>query len=151
MDETGWYTAEDAAFTVRIPAGWQAEPNAEDGGVDIWNPEGPGELHLTSFPVPPGEQPDPGEELFAFLAESEVELEEDEVEDVVLEGGAELALCEFLSEDEESGEIDYSLMGVAVFADRMVFAHYTCAYGDEERERERVRSLLQTLRDPAAN
>jgi hypothetical protein len=75
-----------------------------------------------------------------------VELEEDEVEDVPLEGGAEMALCEFLSEDEEEGDSLYWMVGVATTPGALVFATYFCPAGDEEKERDVVRGALSSLR-----
>ena len=94
--------------------------------------------------------PDPAEELYSFLEERGVELEEDEVEDVPLEGGAELALCEYVSEDEEEGESLYWMVGVGTVPGILVFATYFCTAGQEDAEREAVRAALASLRIEAA-
>jgi hypothetical protein len=149
MDGAADYTAQDGTFAIRVPAGWQTEPDTEEGGVDLWHPDGAGDLHLLGFPAPSGaEAPDPAEELYAFLEENDIELEEDEVEDVELPSGAEMALCEYVTEDEESGEATFWMVAVAVLPESLVFAHYTCPLGQEEAERDQVRALLQTLRAP---
>nr|MDQ3389172.1 hypothetical protein [Gemmatimonadota bacterium] len=103
-------------------------------------------LHLLAFAHTPEEFPDPAEELYAFLHEQGVELEEDEVEDLPLEGGAELALCEYLAEDEEEGEESFCIAGVATGSGTLVFVTYSCAAGDEEQEREALRQILASLR-----
>jgi len=141
-----WYTAEDGSFAVRIPAPWQAEADPEEGGVELWHPDGVGELHLVGFAASADEPPDPAEELYAFLEEQGIELEEDEVEDLELDDAGELALCEYLSEDEETEETLFWLVGVAALPGALVFAHYTCTAGEEELEREQLRSILRTLR-----
>jgi hypothetical protein len=148
MDEAGFYKAEDGTFMVRLPAGWQAEPDAEEGGVDLWHPDGAGELHLLAFAAASDEAPDPAEELYAFLEENGIELEEDEVEDLELASGGEMALSEYVTEDEESGDSTFWMVGVAVLPSALVFAHYTCALGEEDAEREQVLALLRTLREP---
>lgn len=147
MDENR-YTDTEGGFDVRIPAGWEAEPDPEVGGVEISRAEGAGSLHLMGVPQPEGEFPDPAEELYAFLQEQGVELEEDEVDDVELEGGAELALCEYGTEadEEEGGEATFWMVGVATAPGHLVFATYSCAAGEEDEEREAVREILASLR-----
>lgn len=151
MSEAGWYTAADGTFEVRLPSGWLAEPDPEEGGVEIWHPEGAGELSLLGFPLPPGERPDPGEELYAFLEEHDIELEEDEVEDAELSDGGELALCEYVSEDEATGEATYSLVGVGALPGSLVFAHYICAAEEEGAELEEVQDIVRSLRAGSAS
>jgi hypothetical protein len=148
MDDARWYRSHDGTFSVQLPDGWLTEPDAEQGGVELWHPDGAGELSLLAFPLAPGEPPDPGEELYAFLDEHEIELEEDDIEDLELSDGGELALCEYLTEDEDSGEAVYWLVGVGALPGALVFANYTCAAGEEEIEREVVHSILRTLRTP---
>jgi len=150
MAAAKWYVPEDGAYAVHLGPGWETEPDPEDGGVDISQEDGAGELHLLAFALPPGEFPDPGEELFAFLDENEIVLEEDDLDDVELDGAGELTLCEYISEDEETGEADFWMVGVAVLPGALVFAHYTCAVGEEEQEREQIRAILSTLRLPPA-
>jgi hypothetical protein len=111
----------------------------------VWKEEGSGTLHLISF-APEGEDfPDPAEELYAFLQEQDVVLQEDEVEDVPLPGGAEMALCEYLTEDEDEGESLFWMVGVATAPGTMVFATYFCPEGEEARERDAVRRALASL------
>ncbi len=136
----------EGRFELRAPAGWQAAPDEDGDGLEVWSEAGAGTLHLISFAPEGDDFPDPGEELYAFLAEQDVELEEDEVDDVPLEGGAEMALCEYLTEDEESGENLFWIVGVAAAPGRLVFATYFCPAGQEAREREAVRDALASLR-----
>jgi hypothetical protein len=136
----------EGRFELRLPRGWQAAPDEDGDGLEVWSAEGAGTLHLISF-APGGEDfPDPAEELYAFLQEQDVELEEDEVEDVALDGGAEMALCEYLTEDEETDERLYWMVGVAAAPGRLVFATYFCPAGQEPRERDVVREALGSLR-----
>jgi hypothetical protein len=136
----------EGRFTVQVPAGWSAAPDEDQDGLEVWKEDGAGTLHLISF-APGGEDfPDPGVELYSFLEERGVELEEDEVEDVPLEGGAELALCEYVSEDEEEGESLYWMVGVGTAPGILVFATYFCTAGQEEAERDTVRAALASLR-----
>ncbi len=136
-----------AGFQVDLPAGWEAEANADAGGVEVATEGGPGVLHLVAVPQDEDSFPDPAEELYAFLEEQGVELEEDEVEDVEL-GDAEMSLCEFTAEDEdgEEGGATFWMVGVATAPGRLVFATYVCAEGEEEAERETVRGILSSLR-----
>lgn len=141
----------DPAFSVRIPKGWEAERDEEEG-VSIASQDGAGLLHLVSFPHPSDEQMDPAEELYAFLEEQEIEIEEDEVEDLDLTGGAELSMCEYLvEEEEEDEESTYWLVGVATVPGNLVFFSYSCPAGQEEVESETVREILasMTLRNRA--
>ena len=140
----------EGRFTVRVPAGWSSAPDEDQDGLELWREDGAGTLHLISFASEEGGFPDPAEELYAFLEARGVELEEDEVEDVPLEGGGELALCEYLSEDEDDGESLYWTVGVATAPGVLVFATYFCAAGQEEREREAVLGALASLRLQAA-
>lgn len=136
----------DPNFSLVLPAGWVAEKDEEEG-VAVFLPEGPGLLHLVAFPDPGDDMLDPAEELYAFLEEQGVEIEEDEVEDIELGEGAELSYCEYISEDEgESDESTYWLVGVATGPGRLIFVNYSCAAGDEEQQREVLRDLLRSLR-----
>jgi len=148
MEKDRWYTAEGRAFAIQLPEGWETEREEGEDGVDLFAPEGAGELHLLAFEASVDDPPDPGEELFAFLDENEVVLEEDEVEDVSLADGGDLAFCEYVSEDEESGESDFWLIGVAALPGLLVFAQYVCRAGEEAAEREVVLRALRTLRLP---
>jgi len=136
----------DPAFTVELPPGWAAEPDAAEG-VSVFRPDGSGLLHLVSFSHDEEEIPDPAEELYAFLEEQGIEIEEDEVEDLELPGGADLALTEYLAEEEEEGEAEstYWLVGVATAPGTLVFVSYSCPAGEEEREREPLREILRSL------
>jgi hypothetical protein len=136
----------EGRFDLAVPAGWTVEPEEEEGGVEVWREDGAGTLHLISFEAPDDSFPDPGEELYAFLENRGVELEEDEVEDLSLEGDAELALCEYVAEDEEEEEATFCLVAVATAPGALVFATYLCPAGEEDSEREAVRALLSTLR-----
>ena len=81
------------------------------------------------------------------LAEQGIELEEDDVEDFDLEGGAALSLCEYLAEGEDEEErATYWLMAVATNPGNLVFANYSCPAGKQDRERETVRGVLASLR-----
>lgn len=134
----------DPAFSLALPPGWAAEPDEEEG-VGVYAPEGAGLLHLVSFEQADEDVPDPAEELYAFLEEQGVEIEEDEVEDLELAGGADLSFCEYLAE-EEDGESTYWLVGVATAPGTLVFVSYSCPAGEEEQEREAVREVLASLR-----
>jgi hypothetical protein len=136
----------EGRFEMPLPAGWQAAPDEDGDGLEVWNEQGAGTLHLISFAPEDGDFPDPAEELYAFLQEEDVELQEDEVEDVPLPGGAEMAVCEYLSEDEESGEGLFWIVGVATAPGRIVFATYFCPAGEEAAERQTVRGALASLR-----
>jgi hypothetical protein len=146
MSDAERYSDPERRFDLVVPRGWLAAPDEEDGGVEVWNDEGAGTLHLIAFEASVDEFPDPAEELYAFLDERGVELEEDEVEDVPLEDGSELALCEFTSEDEEDGEALFWMVGVATAPGIVAFATYFCPAGQEARERDTVRLALTTLR-----
>lgn len=139
------YRDPESGLEIHFPEGWAVEPNQEEGGVDASPPGEVGILHLMGFSYPEDDFPDPAEELYAFLEEEGVELEEDEVEDLALPGEGEMALCEFISDDEEEGPT-YFMVGVATAPGALAFATYTCAAGEEEAEREQVRTVLSTLR-----
>ena len=106
-------------------------------------------LHLMLFRRDPLEELDPAEELYAFLENEEIELEEDEVEDVDLGGTGSLAVCEYLEEEEEEegedGEV-YWLIGVATAPGRLLFASYSCSAEERERERDAIRGILSSIR-----
>lgn len=145
------------AFAITVPGGWTHEED-EEGGVLLAGPAAAGLLHLLAFEQ--GEEDlDPAEELYVFLDEQGVELEEDEVEDVELEGGSDLAYCEYLTEDDEAtgaGDADdeastYWLVAVATGPGRLVFCSYSCPAGAQDVERDAVLGALRTLRlNPAA-
>lgn len=138
----------DPTFEFEIPEGWQAEPDEEEG-LQAGRVDGAGLLHLIGFEQDAGEALDPAEELYIFLEDQGIQLEEDEIEDLELESGAELSLCEYLSEDEEGEgdrETTYWLVAVATVPGNLVFASYTCPAGREDEERETVREILTTLR-----
>ncbi|HEU4561048.1 MAG TPA: hypothetical protein VFS20_24565 [Longimicrobium sp.] len=133
----------EGRFELRLPRGWQSAVDEDGDGLEVWREEGAGTLHLISFEA--DEFPDPAEELYAFLQERGVELEDDEVEDLPLEG-AELALTEFMSEDEDDGESLFWLVGVATAPETLVFATYFCPAGREREERDLVREALTTMK-----
>jgi len=142
------YVGPDGAFEVALPSGWSAESDEEEGGLLISAEGGDGLLHLMPFERGKGEVVDPAEELYAFLEDQEIELEEDEVEDIELHGEAAAAICEYISEDGE--EETYWLVGVATGPGQLLFASYSCPLGLEERERETVRAILKSIRFPSA-
>lgn len=140
----------DAAFDFELPQGWEATPD-DEGGIEVTAPDAVGLLHLIAFEQTGGEALDPAEELYIFLEDQGIELEEDEIEDVELPSGAELSLCEYLSEDEdeedqEEAEITFWLVAVATIPGSLVFCSYTCPAGEEEAERDAVRAILSSLR-----
>lgn len=132
---------------VEVPQGWESDED-EDEGILLSSEEGPGLLHLVAFADPAEEPSDPAEELYAFLEDQGVELKEDEVEDMELEGGAELAYCEYVSEDgeEEDEPATYWLVGIATGPGRLVFGSYTCPAGEQEAERATIVSILSSLK-----
>ncbi len=140
-----WYEDAEGRFRIRVPEGWMIRHDPEEAGVELHDPEEAGVLLLLGFSH--AEPADPAEELYAFLDEQGIELEEDEVEDLELAGGAELAVCEFLSEDEE-GEEDptHWLMGVATVPGVLVFATYSCSAEEAEEQLPTVRAALGSLR-----
>ena len=138
----------EGAFSLNLPASWTAEADPEAGGTVFYDPDGVGVLHLLSFPGDPDEFPDPAEELFAFLDEQGVELQEEEIEDLQLASDAEMAYTEYVAEADE-GEDDeptFHLVGVATAPGTLVFATYTCPAGEEEQERNAIMAALQSLR-----
>lgn len=149
------YVDPAGAFEITLPAGWEADPDPEEEGVEFVGPEEVGVLHLMAFPQPEEMSADPADELYAFLAEEGIEIEEDEVDDLELHGGAEMALCEFVHEgdepgeeagDDEEDEPAFWLVGVATAPGWLVFVTYICPVGEEETERAAVRAALATLR-----
>jgi hypothetical protein len=144
MGREGWSSADGGEYTVRVPAGWTAERDVEEGGLEISRPQGSGVLHLVAFTHSGGASTDPAEELYAFLEEQEIELQEDEVEDLTLDCGSELALCEYLEEEEDGAA--YWMVGVAALPEVLVFAHYSCDAGEEREERAMIREVLRTIR-----
>jgi hypothetical protein len=151
MADQAWYTDASSGFQVQVAEGWSVEQDAEEGGVEIWSPSGAGSLHLLGFAHAAEDVSDPAEELYAFLEEQGVELEEDEVEDLELAGGAEMAICEYIAQDEPGDEEAdaepiFWLMGVAAGSECLVFASYSCPAGEEEPERDTVRAMLASLR-----
>jgi hypothetical protein len=134
----------DGRFTVQPPAGWSAAPDEDAGGLEVWREEGAGTLHLVSFDA--DDFADPAEELYAFLEDRGVELEEDDVEDLSLPGGGEMAFAEYEAEDEDAEETTFWLVGVAAAPGTLVFATYLAPAGEQEAEVELVRAALATLR-----
>jgi hypothetical protein len=140
----------DPAFSLSLPEGWAAEADEEEG-VSVYAAEGAGLLHLVAFPHAADEELDPAEELYAFLEEQGIEIEEDEVEDLELPAGGGLALCEYLSEEDEGGEEEettYWLVGVAIGPGTLLFVSYSCPSGEEEQERASVRAILESISFP---
>ena len=143
----------DPAFDLDLPEGWSATPD-EEGGISVTGPQGVGLLHLIAFEQPGGEDLDPAEELYTFLEDQGIELEEDEIEDIELADGADLSLCEYVAEEEEEddgepaggGETTYWMVGVATIPGSLVFSSYTCPADSMDRERTSIRDILATLR-----
>lgn len=136
------------AFALMLPDGWEAERDEEEG-LNITAPDGPGLLHMVPITQPAGEMLDPAEELYAFLEDQGIELEEDEVEDLELDGAAELAVCEYITEaevDEDEESATFWMVAVVTAPGTLVFCHYTCPAGEEQAERETIRAILATLR-----
>jgi len=150
MDAAKRYVDVEGGFDIEVPPGWTAEPDPEEGGVELSRPEGAGILHVLGVPQPPGEVADPADELYAFLAEQGIELEEDEVDDLELADGVEMAVCEFLSEDDDADEEEagplFWMVGVATAPAWLVFATYHCAAGEEAQERAAVHAILRSIR-----
>lgn len=136
------YADEEGNFLVTTTDGWKSEKDPE-GGLLLHPPEGNGLLHLIPFSRDPEEEIDPGEELYAFLADQEIELEEQEVEDIALADGSTLALCEYATEDEE--ERVHWIIGVAATPGQLVFANYSSSAGADEADGEAVRGILSSL------
>jgi len=136
-----------SVFRRSIPPGWLDESDGE-GGRSIYREDGAGLLTLISFPGDSDEDLDPAEELYAFLEEQGIEIEEDEVEDIDLADGGSLALCEYLEEeDEDEGEGEvYWLVAVAAWPGQLVFASYSCPEGEGGGEIDEVRAILGSLR-----
>lgn len=137
-------------FVAELPRGWEAEPDPESGGVDVFRPDGSGVLHLLAFPGDGDEFLDPAEELFAFLDEQGIELQEEELEDLQLAGNAEMAFTEYVAEDGEAEEEDhegptFNIMGVATAPGVLVFASYACPAGEEDHERDAVLHIFRSL------
>ncbi|MBA2571868.1 MAG: hypothetical protein H0V06_02395 [Gemmatimonadetes bacterium] len=138
----------EGRFSLHLPSGWLAKPDPEAGGVEVYHPDGAGTLHLLGFAGNPDDFLDPAEELYAFLDEQGVELQDEEVEDLELSDDAELAYTEYVAEtdDEEDDEPTFHIMAVATSPGTLVFASYTCPAGEEDRERGTVLSTLGSLR-----
>jgi hypothetical protein len=139
------YRDPNGNYALALADGWTVEADGE-GGALIFREEGFGLLHLMPFERESDEEPDPAEELYAFLADHDLELEEDEVVDIDIGPTGSLAVCEYLAEEPE--EVVYWLVGVATTPGRLLFASYSCASADREHEREAVREMLGTLRFP---
>jgi hypothetical protein len=144
MSDAEWAADPEGRFTVQPPAGWTAAPDEDVGGLEVWREEGSGTLHLVSFDA--DDFADPAEELYAFLEDRGVELEEDDVEDLALAGGGEMSFVEYEAEDEDVGETTFWLVGVAAAPGTLVFATYLAPAGEQEAEVELVRAALATLR-----
>ena len=135
-------------FVGFLPPGWITEPDPESGGIDVFRPDGSGVLHLLAFPGEEDEFLDPAEELYAFLDEQGIELQEEELEDLDLPGNAEMAFTEYAAEDgdEDEEEPTFNMMGVATAPGMLVFASYSCPAGEENQERDAVIRIFRSLR-----
>ncbi|CAN5453426.1 hypothetical protein BH24GEM3_BH24GEM3_16550 [soil metagenome] len=147
-----WYEDAERLFRIRVPEGWAVRHDPEEAGVELHDPEESGVLHLMGFSQEGEEPADPAEELYSFLEEQGIELQEDEVEDLELAGGAEMAVCEFLSEEEdpaneeEAEDPTHWLVGVATTPGVLVFATYSCSADEAEKQLPIVRTALGSLR-----
>lgn len=136
-------------FDIVVAPGWVTETDPDEGGLILFRPESEGNLELLSFPFTPEEDTDPADELFAFLDEEDILLLEDEVEDFALAGGTGLALCEYVSEEQqedEGAEQLFWLVAVATGQHSLVFATYSCPAGLEDGDRGDVAQMLRSLR-----
>lgn len=138
---TTQYEDTEGSFRLGVPEGWDVARD-EDGGLLLTPGEGGGLLHVLPFARDTGEL-DPAEELYAFLEDQDIELEDDEVEDLELRSGGVLALCEYVAEEEEDAV--YWMLGVAAAPGQIVFASYSCPADEEDRERPIVREILSSL------
>ncbi|MQA90137.1 MAG: hypothetical protein GEU90_07870 [Gemmatimonas sp.] len=143
--KTVGYDEGDGSFDLKLPDDWDLNLD-EEGGVVVAKLDGCGLLHIMPFSRDPGEDDDPADELYAFLEDQEVELQEDEVEDVELSGAGAGALCEYLAEDGE-GPIHW-LVFVATAPGQLLFASYSCSTDQEggEVEAKEAREILTSLR-----
>jgi hypothetical protein len=147
------YADPEGFYSVELPPGWIGERDPEAEGIEFFHPEGPGSLHVLAFDSGTDGAVDPAEELYAFLEEQGVEIEEEDVDDIVLSEHADLAMCEYISEpfdaeEGEDGEPEPSLwiMAVATAPGTLLFASYSCPAEAEEQEREAVHSVLASIR-----
>ena len=136
------YSDTEGAFHLTVPDDWEIARD-EEGGLLLSRGEGGGLLHVLPFAREEEGDVDPAEELYAFLEDQDIEIEEDEVEDLDLPSGAALALCEYVAEEEEDAV--YWMVGVASAPGQLVFASFSCPAEDEDEERETVRRILSTL------
>lgn len=136
----------DNIFEFELPSGWTAEPEREEGGVEIFHPEGSGVLHLIGFRQAADAFPDPAEELYAFLEDQGIELVEEEVEDLEIGEDLEMAVCEFITEEEEEEEGPvFWRVGVATGPGVLIFASYSCPAGEEGEEEPALDAIFQSL------
>lgn len=149
MGDKQVYRDPEGAFELRVPSGWTAEPDEDEGGVILSAARGVGLLHVLAFERDPEEICDPAEELYSFLEDVGIELEEDEVEDLDATPTGETVMCAYISEDEEEEEgpeATYWLHAVACMEGRLIFATYTCPADLHENEAADVKSILRSLR-----
>jgi len=140
------HTHTEHGYSLTLPEGWEAAPDPDGDGEELFHPQGAGIVHLVPLAAASGEE-DPAEELYAFLAEQDVELEEDEVEDLELTGGGALSYCEFGTEEElEEGGAEQVrwLVGIALGPRGLLLITYSAPEG-EDAEVEAVRGMLATL------
>jgi hypothetical protein len=139
---TARYREVDGSFEIALPEGWVVERDGE-GGLMVSSEGGFGLLHLMPFEREAGEFVDPGEELYAFLEDQDIELEDDEVEDIALAGDGLLAVCEY--EAEEADERVHWLIGVAAAPGQLLFASYSCPADEAAEESDQVRRILISI------
>lgn len=141
------HTDPEHGYSLSLPEGWRASPDPEGDGEELFHPDGAGIVHLVPLTAGSGGE-DPADELYAFLAEQGIELEEDEVEDLELEGGL-LSYCEFGTEEEleDGGETEAVrwLIGIAAGPRGLLLITYSAPEGEDE-EIAALRAMLATLR-----
>ncbi len=149
MDEMRVYRDPEGLFELTMPDGWESEPDEEAGGVVLAHEQGVGLLHVLAFERDSLDLCDPADELYSFLEDMGIELEEDEVEDLNVMAPTETALSAYVSEDEDEDgdpEPTYWLHAVACMEGKLVFATYTCPAEAHEQEGEEVRAILRSIR-----
>jgi hypothetical protein len=140
--QTARYEDAEGSFSFGLPDGWESASD-EDGGLSIARDGGAGLLHLIAFRRELAEELDPAEELYAFLANQDIEVEEEEIEDLELPAGGLLATCEYAAE--EADEAVYWLVAVAAAPGQLVFASYSCPIGEEDAEADQVLEILKSV------
>ena len=141
--KTADYNDTEGSFRLSVPAGWEVARD-EEGGLLFSHGEGGGLLHVLPFARDDAEEIDPAEELYAFLEDQDIELEDDEVEDVELDAGGSIAICEYVAEEDDDAV--FWMIGVTTGPGQLVFASFSCPAEDQEGEREAVLGMVRSLR-----